>query len=110
MATIIKIDSNSKDAKLFLAFARTLRFATVLDDNEELNAEAIKAIEDVEKGKTTKEKNTKELFDNLGVSENIDELNNEKESYNPAFVKMVKKAAASKNRTRVTSKNLWESI
>jgi hypothetical protein len=52
MATIIKIDSKSKDAKLFLAFARTLRFATVLDDNEKFNAETIKAIEDVEKGKT----------------------------------------------------------
>ena len=67
MATIIKIDSTSEDAKLFLAFARTLRFATVLEDNGQLNAETIKAIEDVEKGKTTKVKNSKELFDNLGI-------------------------------------------
>lgn len=30
--------------------------------------------------------------------------------YNPAFVEMVLNAAKSKNRTIVTSKNLWQSI
>lgn len=30
--------------------------------------------------------------------------------YDPAFVKMVKKSAASKNRTIVDPDNLWESI
>jgi hypothetical protein len=31
-------------------------------------------------------------------------------AYNPEFVKMVLTASKSKNRTRVNSKNLWESI
>lgn len=30
--------------------------------------------------------------------------------YDPEFVKMVLESASSKNRTRVNSKNLWESI
>ncbi len=38
------------------------------------------------------------------------EILKEKDDYNPEFVDMVLKSAASKNRTRVTSKNLWESI
>ncbi len=38
------------------------------------------------------------------------EILEEKEEYNPAFVEKVLKSAASKNRTRVNSKNLWESI
>lgn len=32
------------------------------------------------------------------------------ESYNPQFVEMVLTAAKSKNRTKITSKNLWQSL
>jgi ribosomal protein L24 len=35
---------------------------------------------------------------------------NEEEPYDPAFVKMVLKVSKSKNRTRVSSKNIWERI
>jgi hypothetical protein len=38
------------------------------------------------------------------------EILEEKDEYNPEFVAKVLESAASKNRTRVTSKNLWESI
>lgn len=38
------------------------------------------------------------------------EIEETKSPYDPDFVKMVKKSKASKNRTRVTSKSLWESI
>ncbi len=34
----------------------------------------------------------------------------EKSPYNPEFVKMVKDAAKSKNRTRIAPDNVWESI
>ncbi len=34
----------------------------------------------------------------------------EEETYNSEFVKMIEKAHKSKNRTRVTAKNLWENI
>ena len=67
MATIIKIDTKSEDAKLFIAFAKTLHFVTVLDDNEKFNAETTKAIEYVENGKTSTVENSKELFENLGI-------------------------------------------
>lgn len=39
------------------------------------------------------------------ITENVDE-----DIYNPEFVKMVLESASSKNRTRVNSENLWESI
>ncbi|MDP2058824.1 MAG: hypothetical protein U1C58_00235 [Flavobacteriaceae bacterium] len=34
----------------------------------------------------------------------------ENSPYNPKFVAMVKKSAASKNRTRINPKKIWESI
>ena len=36
-------------------------------EEKELNEATIKAIEDVEKGKTFKVKNSRELFENLGI-------------------------------------------
>lgn len=38
------------------------------------------------------------------------EVVEEKSSYNPEFVKMVKDAAKSKNRTPIDPQNIWESI
>lgn len=38
------------------------------------------------------------------------EIIEEESPYNPEFVKMVKAAASSKNRTRINPKNVWESI
>jgi hypothetical protein len=38
------------------------------------------------------------------------EIIEEKSPYKPEFVKMVKKAAASKNRTRINPSNVWESL
>lgn len=52
----------------------------------------------------------KEMLDTVYSKQPGIEVVEEKSPYNPEFVKMVKKSAASKNRTRVTSKNLWESI
>lgn len=50
----------------------------------------------------------------VGVEILKNEKNNKKiideNTYNPKFVKMVLDASKSKNRTTVTSKNLWQSI
>ncbi|MCO5254195.1 MAG: hypothetical protein M9892_07530 [Bacteroidetes bacterium] len=40
----------------------------------------------------------------------IIEGDKEKSPYDPKFVTKIKKAELSKNRTRVSSKNLWQSI
>lgn len=57
MATIIKIDSRSKSAKLFLEFVKTLSFAEIEEDkktsrdlNRRLNAETEKVIADAKQG------------------------------------------------------------
>lgn len=71
--TIIKIDNNSKAAKAFIAFVKTLPFVSVVDSNKvedpkaRYNAETEKAIDDARKGKTFKVKSSKELFEDLGI-------------------------------------------
>lgn len=51
MSTIIKIDSRSKAAKLFLEFVRTLPFAKIEETERVFNAETEKAIEEARSGK-----------------------------------------------------------
>jgi hypothetical protein len=43
-------------------------------------------------------------------SKEIELIEEEESPYNKEFVEMIEKSHSSKNRTRVTSKNLWESI
>jgi hypothetical protein len=43
-------------------------------------------------------------------SKEIERIEEEENPYNKKFVEMIEKSHSSKNRTRVTSKNLWESI
>jgi hypothetical protein len=51
-----------------------------------------------------------ELVKFFHSKKNAIEIIEEKSPYNPEFVKMVKSAAKSKNRTRINPKNVWESI
>lgn len=64
----------------------------------------LKINENTKKGKAFLEM-ARVFFENSKEIEIIEE-----ETYNSEFVKMIQKAHKSKNRTRVTSKNLWESI
>ena len=54
----------------------------------------------------TSEKEGVEIIDTDLINGKIDG----EQPYNPQFVEMVLDAAKSKNRTRVTSKNLWQSL
>ncbi|PWH86521.1 hypothetical protein [Brumimicrobium oceani] len=73
MSTIIKVDTNSKAARAFIAFVKTLPFAKieelsiVEEPRAEYNAETKKAIEESRAGKTFKVKNSDELFEELGI-------------------------------------------
>ncbi len=58
MTTIVKIDSRSKSAKLFLEFVKTLSFAEIEEDIKKIdtlhpkfNSETEKVIADVKQGK-----------------------------------------------------------
>ncbi len=57
--TYITIDTNKKQALLFLEYVKTLSFVKVY---EEPNAETIKSIEDAKNGKTKEFKSAKELM------------------------------------------------
>lgn len=50
MATIVKIDSRSKAAKLFLEYVKTLSFAVVEENDKTFNAETEKAIREARAG------------------------------------------------------------
>ena len=69
MTTIsLKINERSKMGKIILELIKVSS-----EENQGVDiihvpyAETIKAIEDVQKGKTTKVKNSQELFKNLGI-------------------------------------------
>ena len=64
----------------------------------------LKINENTKKGKAFLEM-ARVFFENSKEIEIIEE-----ETYNSEFVKMIENAHKSKNRTRVTAKNLWESI
>jgi hypothetical protein len=66
----------------------------------------LKINEKTKKGKAFLEM-ARAFFENSREIELIEEIES---PYNDEFVEKIKKAHASKNRTRVTSKNLWESI
>lgn len=67
MATLIKIDGRSKEAKLFIEFVKTLPFVQI-EEPKRYNAETEKTIIDAKKGIGIKKaKNAKELFKNLGI-------------------------------------------
>ena len=57
--TYITIDTNKKQALLFLEYVKTLSFVTV---HQEPNAVTLKAMEEAKKGKTKKHKSAKDLF------------------------------------------------
>ena len=57
--TYITIDTNKKQALLFLEYVKTLPFVTV---HQEPNPETLKAMNEVKKGKIKKHKNSKELI------------------------------------------------
>lgn len=57
--TSITIDTNKKQALLFLEYVKTLSFVTV---HQEPNEVTLKAMEEVKKGKSKKHKNAKELI------------------------------------------------
>jgi antitoxin component of RelBE/YafQ-DinJ toxin-antitoxin module len=67
MAVTLRVDTRSKASLRFIEFVRTLPFVKVEEPEKKPNAETIKAIEDVEQGRTIKVKNSKELFKNLGI-------------------------------------------
>ncbi len=54
MAVVFRVDSRSKAALGFIEFIKTLPFVKVVEPVKKPNAETIKAIEDVENGKTEK--------------------------------------------------------
>ena len=60
--TYISIDTNKKQALLFLEYIKTLSFVTI---HTEPNPLTLKAMDEVKKGKTKKYKNTKDLILNL---------------------------------------------
>ena len=60
--TYIAIDTDKKQAALFLEYVKTLPFVKVYS---EPNTETRKAIEDAKKGRTKKFKNAKALIDYL---------------------------------------------
>lgn len=69
MTTIsLKINERSKMGKIILEL---IKVSSEENQGVEIihvpNSETIKAIEDVQKGKTTKVKNAQELFKNLGI-------------------------------------------
>lgn len=69
MTTIsLKINERSKMGKIILEL---IKVSSEENQGVEIihvpNVETIKAIEDVQKGKTTKVKNSQELFKNLGI-------------------------------------------
>ena len=57
--TYITIDTNKKQALLFLEYVKTLSFVTV---HEEPNPDTLKAMDDAKKGKTKKHKSSKDLI------------------------------------------------
>jgi hypothetical protein len=67
MAVVFRVDTRSKAALGFIEFIKTLSFVQLVEPEKKPNAETIKAIEDVEQGRTIKVKNSKELFKNLGI-------------------------------------------
>lgn len=69
MATItLKINERSKEGKALMDLIKLFSVKkTAVEIVENFNDETIKAIEDVENGKTIKVKNSKELFKNLGI-------------------------------------------
>jgi hypothetical protein len=66
----LRISENSLQAKAFIQLAQTMEFVEIID-NEIPNLETIKAIEAARKGKTTKHKNSKELFTKLNKKANV---------------------------------------
>lgn len=67
MATIVRIDSRSKAAKLLLEYIKTLPFVEV-EEKPRYNAETEKAIAKAKKGmEVNRVKNSKELFKALGI-------------------------------------------
>jgi hypothetical protein len=69
MATItLKINEKSKEGKALMDLIKLFSVKkTAVEIIRNFNEETIKAIEDVEQGKTIKVKNSKELFKNLGI-------------------------------------------
>lgn len=69
MATItLKINEKSKEGKALMDLIKLFSVKkTAVEILRNFNDETIKAIEDVENGKTIKVKNSKELFKNLGI-------------------------------------------
>ncbi|NDC29947.1 MAG: hypothetical protein EBZ58_03195 [Bacteroidetes bacterium] len=57
--TYITIDTNKKQALLFLDYVKTLSFVTV---HQEPNEITLNAIDEVKKGKLKKHKNSKDLI------------------------------------------------
>ncbi|HEX7412659.1 MAG TPA: hypothetical protein VF411_01345 [Bacteroidia bacterium] len=60
--TYITIDTNKKQALLFLEYIKTLPFITI---HQEPNPTTLKAMDEVKKGKTKKHKNSKDLISSL---------------------------------------------
>lgn len=74
MATLkIKLDTGSNRAKALLNYLLSLSKDDKsiqiewIEKNKELNDDTIESIEDAKSGKTTKYKNSKELFKKLGM-------------------------------------------
>jgi antitoxin component of RelBE/YafQ-DinJ toxin-antitoxin module len=57
--TYLTIDTDKKQAKLFLEYAKTLSFVTI---HQEPNQTTLKAMEEVKKGKSKKHKSAKDLI------------------------------------------------
>ena len=57
--TYISIDTNKKQALLFLEYIKTLSFVTI---HQEPNSVTLKAMGEVKKGKTKTHKNAKDLI------------------------------------------------
>ncbi|MFA9215456.1 MAG: hypothetical protein ACEQSR_16720 [Candidatus Methylacidiphilales bacterium] len=56
--TYLSINTNKKEAKLFLEYIKTLSFVTIHQEPNEITK---KAIEEVKQGKTKKHKSAKDL-------------------------------------------------
>lgn len=57
--TYITIDTDKKEAQLFLEFVKTLSFVTI---HKKPNTTTLKAMGEVKKGKTKKHKSSKDLI------------------------------------------------
>jgi hypothetical protein len=67
MATILVKPKNIEEFNLIQEILKKMKISSKVVEDKEFNAETIKAIEAVKSGKTTKVKNSKDLFEQLGI-------------------------------------------